>query len=131
MKKIGIMMMMLLIASFAGMAQSGGQQRNFDPEEMAKTQTAQIKEKCKLDAAQEKKVHDLLLTNGKKIQVEREKMMAAGGPPSDEMRAKMQKIRDEQNAEMKKILTAEQYVQYEKYLEERRAQRQQGGGGPR
>ena len=34
-------MMVLLIASFAGMAQGGGQQRNFDPEEMAKNQTAQ------------------------------------------------------------------------------------------
>ena len=32
---------------------------------------------------------------------------------------------------MKKILTADQYVKYEKYLEERRAARQQGGGGPR
>jgi Spy/CpxP family protein refolding chaperone len=47
------------------------------------------------------------------------------------MRAKMTKIRDEQNKEMKKILTADQYVKYEKYLEERRAARQQGGGGPR
>jgi hypothetical protein len=33
---------------------------------------------------------------------------------------------------MKKILSADQYVKYEKYLEERRAARQQqGGGGPR
>ena len=119
------------MASFAGMAQGGGQQRNFDPEEMAKRQTAEIKEKCGLDAAQEKKVHDLLLTNGKKMQAEREKMMSSGGGPNEEMRAKMQKMRDEQNAEMKKILTADQFVKYEKYLEERRAQRQQGSGGPR
>ena len=122
-------MMVLMMATFAGMAQGGGQQRNFDPEEMAKRQTAQIKEKCGLDAAQEKKVHELLLTNSKKMQAEREKIMGAGGPPSEDMRAKMQKMRDDQNTEMKKILTAEQYKSYEKYLEERRAQR--GGGGPR
>ena len=66
-------MMVLLIASFAGMAQGGGQQRNFDPEEMAKNQTAQIKEKCGLDAAQEKKVHDLLLTNGKRCRLNAKK----------------------------------------------------------
>lgn len=129
MKRIGILMMVLLMATFAGMAQGGGQQRNFDPEEMAKRQTAQIKEACGLDAAQEKKVHELLLTSGKKMRAEREKMMGAGGPPSEDMRAKMQKMRDDQNAEMKKILTADQYKKYEKYLEERRAQR--GGGGPR
>ena len=122
-------MMVLMMAAFAGIAQGGGQQRNFDPEEMAKTQTAQIKEKCSLNATQEKQVHELLLTNGKKIQAEREKMMAAGDQPTEETRAKMRKIRDDQNAEMKKILTADQYKNYEKYLEERRAQR--GGGGPR
>jgi periplasmic protein CpxP/Spy len=53
--------------------------------------------------------------------------MQGGGGPSDEMRAKMTKVRDDQNKEMKKILTADQYVKYEKYLEERRAQRQGGG----
>lgn len=128
MKKIGILLMMFVMASFLGIAQNsgGGQQRS--PEERAKSETATIKEKCGLDAAQEKKVYDLVLANGKKLQQEREKMMGSGGGPNEEMRAKMQKMRDEQNAEMKKILTAEQYIKYEKYLEERRAQRQGGGG---
>lgn len=128
MKKLGILLLVVMMTSFAGMAQRGGQQRNFDPEEMAKRQTAEIKEKCGLDAAQEKKVHDLLLANGKKMQQEREKMTNSGGGQGEEMRAKMTKMRDEQNAEIKKILTAEQYKKYEKYLEERRSQRQGGGG---
>jgi hypothetical protein len=130
MKKTGILVLMILMISFAGMSQNsgGGQQRS--PEERAKSETATIKEKCGLDASQEKKVYDLLLANGKKMQQEREKMTNSGGGPSDEMREKMTKMREELNNEMKKILTADQYTKYEKYLEERRAQRQ-GGGGPR
>jgi hypothetical protein len=128
MRKIGILLMMFVMASFMGIAQNseGGQQRS--PEERAKSETATIKEKCGLDASQEKKVYDLLLANGKKMQQERENMTNSGGGPSDEMREKMKKMRDELNKEMKKILTAEQYIKYEKYLEERRAQRQGGGG---
>ena len=75
-------------------------------------------------------MYDLNLETGKKMAKMREEMQGGGGP-SDEMRAKMTKIRDDQSKEMKKILTADQYVKYEKYLEERRAARQQGGGGPR
>ena len=43
----------------------------------------------------------------------------------------MMKIRDEQNKEMKKILSAEQYKKYENYLEERRANMRQRGGDRR
>jgi Spy/CpxP family protein refolding chaperone len=129
MKKSGILMLVIMMISFAGMAQNrgGGQQRS--PEERAKSETATIKEKCGLDTAQEKKVYDLILANGKKTAKMREEMMSGGGPSGD-MREKTTKMREEQNAEIKKILTAEQYKKYEKYLEERRAQRQ-GGGGPR
>ena len=127
MKRIGFIMAALLFSTMVSMAQNW---QNATPEEMAKRQTDQIKEKCGLDKEQEKKVYDLSLETGKKMAKMREEMQGGGGP-SDEMRAKMTKIRDEQNKEMKKILTADQYVKYEKYLEERRAARQQGGGGPR
>jgi Spy/CpxP family protein refolding chaperone len=123
-------MLMVLMTSLVGMSQNSGGGQQKSPEERAKSETATIKEKCGLDATQEKKVYDLLLVNGKKMQQEREKMTNSGSGPSDEMRAKMTKMRDELNNEMKKIMTAEQYKKYEKYLEERRAQRQ-GGGGPR
>lgn len=129
MKKIGILMMVLVMATFFANAQNwgggGGQQREFNPEEMAKRQTAEIKEKCGLNADQEKKVYELNLASGKKMAKMREEMMAAGGPPSDDMREKMRKMREDQNAEMKKILTADQYTKYQAYQEERRKQRQQ------
>lgn len=98
------------------------------PEEMAKRQTEQIKEKCGLDKDQEKKVYDLSLKSSKEMAKLRSEMQGGGGP-NDAMREKMTKMREDQNKEMKKILSADQYVKYEKYLEERRAQR--GGGGNR
>lgn len=126
MKKIGFLMVALLLGSMISMAQNW---QNTTPEERAKQQTEQIKEKCGLNKDQENKVYELNLETSKKIAKMRDEMQGGGGP-SDEMREKMTKIRDEQNKEMKKILTADQYVKYEKYLEERRAARQ-GGGGPR
>lgn len=127
MKKIGFLLIALMMGTMAGMAQNW---QSATPEEMAKRQTDQIKEKCGLDKDQEKKVYDLSLKSGKEMAKMREEMQGGGGP-SDEMRAKMTKIRDDQNKEMKKILTADQYVKYEKYLEERRAARQQQQGGNR
>ena len=128
MKKIGFLMIAMLLGTIVSMGQNW---QSATPEEMAQRQTDQIKEKCGLDKGQEKKVYDLSLKSGKEMAKLREEMQNAGGP-NDEMRAKMTKIRDGQNAEMKKILSADQYVKYEKYLEERRAARQQqGGGGPR
>lgn len=124
MKKIGFLLIALLMGTMISVAQNW---QSATPEEMAKRQTDQIKEKCGLDKDQEKKVYDLSLKSGKEMAKIREGMQGGGGP-SDEMRTKMAKTRDDQNKEMKKILTADQYVKYEKYLEERRAARQQGGG---
>ncbi len=124
MKRIGFLLFALLFGTMVSMGQNW---QNATPEEMAKRQTDQIKEKCGLDKAQEKKVYDLNLETSKKMAKMRDEMISAGGP-NEEMRAKMGKIRDEQNAEMKKILNADQYKKYEQYLEERRQARQQGGG---
>jgi hypothetical protein len=121
MKKIGFLLIALIMGTIVGTAQNW---QNATPEEMAKRQTDQIKEKCGLDKAQEKKVYDLQLESSKKMAKMREEMQ---GGDRDSMRDKMAKMREDQNKEMKKILTAEQYVKYEKYLEERRAARQGGG----
>jgi periplasmic protein CpxP/Spy len=123
MKKIGFLMIALLLGVMVSFGQNW---QSATPEEMAKRQTEQIKEKCGLDKAQEKKVYDLSLESSKQMAKLRSEMQGGGGP-SDAMREKMTKMREEQNKEMKKILTADQYVKYEKYLEERRAARQGGG----
>lgn len=127
MKKIGFLLIAILLGTTFSMAQPGGQRMS--PEERAKQQTAELKETLGLDKAQEKKVYDLNVESGKKMAKMREEM--GGGGFSDEMREKMMAMREETNKEMKKILTADQYKKYEKYLEERRARRGQGGGGNR
>lgn len=126
MKKIGFLLFAILFGTVISMAQPGGQRMS--PEERAKTQTAELKEKLGLDKAQEKKVYDLNLQAGKDMAKMRESMQSGD---REGMREKMTKMREDQNKEMKKILTEDQYKKYEKYLEERRAQRGQGGGGNR
>lgn len=73
-----------------------------------------------------------------KMQIERQKMMNAGGPPSSQsdreaMRAKMMKMRDDRNAEYENILTPEQYKQFtdmqEQRMREMREQRQRMNQG--
>ena len=126
MKKIGLFLMAVLFGTSLSMAQPGGQ-RSFNPEEMAKRQTAELKEALSLNADQEKKVYDINLETSKKMSAMREKMQA-GGNGMEGMREKMTQIRAEQDKKMKEILTADQWAKYQKYQEERRARRMQGGG---
>lgn len=127
MKKLMFLFFAVLLGATVSMAQNRDGQRSMNPEDMAKRQTAELKEKLGLDKAQEKKVYDLNLESGKKMAKMREGMQSGGGD-REAMREKFTTMREEQNKEMKKILTADQYKKYEKYLEERRAQRGQGGG---
>lgn len=122
---------MILVAVFLGTtliyAQPGGDQRNFDPEAMAKRQTEQLKEVLGLNKSQEKSVYDLNLETSKQMRTLREQ--SSGN--FEGMREKMTKIREKQNEKMKEILTAEQWTKYQKYLEERRQQRGQRRPSPR
>lgn len=117
MKKIGVILMSLLLVAVVATAQPG--QRNFDPEEMAKRQTEQIKEAVGLDEKQEKQVYDLNLETGKKMRALREENQ---GGDFEGMREKLTELRVEQDKKMKEILTGDQWEKYQKYQEERRAQ---------
>ena len=59
-----------------------------------------------------------------KMQIERQKMMSAGGPPPEgdrqAMRDKMMKMRDDRNMEYEKVLTPEQYKKFIEIQEQRR-----------
>ena len=127
MKKLGLLFMIVVLGTTISMAQNRSGQGNYDPEETAKKQTEALKKELDLNKDQETKVYDLNLKAANKIDGYRKEMQSGGGD-RDAMRAKFRKMRDEQNKEMKKILTDEQYKKYEKYLEERRAQRQGRGG---
>jgi hypothetical protein len=117
MKKIGTTLILLSLITAMSMAQP----RDFDPEQFAKSQTAQLKEELDLNDDQEKKVYEVNLESIKKMSELREKMRDGGGG-FEGMREKMMEIREEQNKKMKEILTEDQWTKYEKYLEERRSQ---------
>lgn len=115
MKKMGIVLMLLMLMAVTGFAQPG--QRNMNPEEMAKRRTEQIKEAVGLNEKQEKQVYELHLESGKKMNAMRDEMQEGG---IEGMREKMTELRTEQDKKMKAILTADQWKKYEKYQEERR-----------
>lgn len=126
MKKLGLLMMIVLLGTTITIAQNRGG-RDFNPEDMAKRQTEELKKACDLDETQETKVYDLNLKSAKEMS----EMRKDGGGDREAMREKMGEMRKTQNAEMKKILSDDQYEKYEKYLEERRKQRGGGQGGGR
>ena len=125
MKKIGIILCVLLFVSTVSIAQNRGGQRNMDPKERAKQTTERLKEALDLNKEQEKKVYEINLKGNEKMMEARREMQESGGG-FEGMREKMGKLREEQNKEMKKILTDKQWKKYEKYLEEMRARRGQG-----
>ena len=127
MKKLGILLMVMVLGTTMSFAQNRGGQRNFDPKERAKETTATLKEKLDLKKDQEKKVYDLSLESNNKM-AEMRKDMQATGRGFEGMRDKMTKMREEQNKKMKAILSEAQYKKYEKYLEEQRTRRGQGRG---
>ena len=81
----------------------------------------------KLTDEQHKKVLAVELDFYNKRQIERRKMMSAGGPPADReaMREKMMKMRDERNAEYEAVLTPEQYEKFIEIQEQRRSEMRQ------
>jgi len=119
MKKLGFLLIVLILGTTVSIAQDRGGQRNFDPEEMAKRQTENLKEALDLNKDQEKTVYELNLKTGKEMA----KMREEAGGDREAMRDKFMEMREKQNKEMKKILTDSQWTKYEKYLEERRNRR--------
>jgi len=80
-----------------------------------------------MDKALEKKVHDLNLKYAKKSQELRGggNFMDMSDAQREKMRAQMTAQQEEKDKEMKKILSADQYKQYEKYRAEARQRMQQ------
>lgn len=125
MKKI-ILTLVAVIMTVGMMAQ---QRREFNPETMAQRQAQNIKEACQLNDEQYTKIYNLLLDNNMKMQAARDSIRNAGGDFRQSFdREKMRKANEEQQNAIKAILTDDQKVAYDKYVEEIRQRRQ---GGPR
>jgi hypothetical protein len=121
------------------LAAQGGPGRGFQmTEEDIKERVESTAKTLKMDDDQHKKALAVEMDFYNKMQIERQKMMNAGGPPADReaMRNKMMQMRDERNAAYKNILSTDQYDQFiemqEQRMREMREQRQQmdsGGDG--
>ena len=114
-----------LFFSLTACAQPQGPRGNFSPEDMAKRQTEMIQKATGIDDATAKKVQEINLKYSKIIRDMREK-----SDDREAMREEMGKIREKRDAEIKALLTDEQYKKYQAQQEEMRKNRQ-GGGGPR
>lgn len=113
----------LMITTVFGQPQNRG---NFTPEDMAKRQTERLKTATGCDEATASKVEALYLKYAKEMVAIREKTT-----DRDAMREQFKTMREKQDAELKKILTADQFAKYQAAMEEMRKNMQNGGGGPR
>jgi hypothetical protein len=124
--------------------QRGGGQR-MSPEEQVKQRVETVKKEVKLTEKQEKEV-TTLFTDTQKKRAEMFQNRQGGGGNWEANREKFQKLQDEENAAMKKILTEEQNKTYTAFLEKQRKEMEErmrsrgqgqgqgrpgGGGGPR
>ena len=129
MKRLAFLLVAVLIGTTVAMAQNRGGQRQFDPEEMAKRQTEQFKTELELNDTQTEKMEKVLLKSYNEMTTLRQEM--TGEEDRTKMREKMTEWRANQQKELKKILTDEQFAKYEKLMEERRANRRGRPGGGR
>ena len=94
-------------------------------------QQAKLYAELGLSDAQKTKMEEIQKSTRQTMQAMRAESRDGGDRTA--MREKMQAIRKAETEEVKKIMTAEQFTKYEKFLEERRGQRGgrggRGGGG--
>ncbi|MBK9165952.1 MAG: hypothetical protein IPM24_00640 [Bryobacterales bacterium] len=99
-----------------------------DGSRFAERQLAQMKESLNLTADQEARLKPILEDSAKRTLAVREKHGGAGeGRPSREAMQEMMKVRQETDAKISEVLTAEQKEKFEKQREEMR-QRGFGAG---
>ena len=126
-RKLFLVSSFIWMMVFTACAQSPqGGRPNFTPEDMAKRQTEMIKQAAGLDDAATAKVDAINLKYAKEQATLREKT------PDREARREPQKaLNDKRDAELKTVLTADQFAKVQAANEEMRKNRQGGGGGPR
>lgn len=98
---------------------------NFDPQAMVDRQIEDMDETLDLSDDQEDQIRDIMEENFENMAAMREEMQNSGGG-FEGMREQMQKVREEQDAKMKEVLSEEQWEKYQVMQEERRQMRGQG-----
>lgn len=103
----------LLIAPAIASAQGADEIRNSNPEERAEMQTEWMKETLSLDSGAAAAVHEINLKYAKKNQT----AMESSGSRRNKLRS-LKKLSSEKDAELEKVLSAEQFRTYKKKKDE-------------
>ena len=131
MKKILFAAVALIFSvSMFAQAPQRGERREFKPEEMATRMADGMKKEFNLNDEQYKSVYNLYLKRGEEMKARREKGQQSQQVDREARREEMKKSQEALNAELQKILTTEQYSQYEEMLKKQQQQRR-GQGNPR
>ena len=125
MKKIGFLIVALLLTSGMAMAQGPRNGKKMDPKERAERMTERMAKEYSLNEAQKKDLLEANMALTEKMANRAEDKKAE----REELRKEMQNNRDAYDAKLKKILTEEQYAAYSKKQAER--QKKMGDRGPR
>lgn len=130
MKKILFAAVALIFSvSMFAQAPQRGERREFKPEEMATRMADGMKKEFNLNDEQYKSVYNLYLKRGEEMKARRDKGQQGQQVDREARREEMKKNQEAMNAELKKILTPEQYTKYEEML--KKQQQRRGQGGPR
>lgn len=130
MKKILFAAVALIFSvSMFAQAPQRGERREFKPEEMATRMADGMKKELNLNDEQYKSVYNLYLKRGEEMKARRDKGQQGQQVDREARREEMKKNQEAMNAELKKILTPEQYTKYEEM--QKKQQQHRGQGGPR
>lgn len=126
-RTIGLALLVSLFSMNLAAQGPGGQGRGFQmTEDDIKENAANTAKTLGLTDEQGKKVLAIDMDFFNKMQIERQKMMSAGGPPAsgdrEAMREKFTKMRNDRNAQYEAVLTPDQYTKYIETQEQRRSE---------
>ena len=128
-KTMGLTLLISLGAlNITAQGPGGGPGRGFQmTEEDIQERVDQISKTLELNDEEQKKALSAEMDFYNKMQIERQKMRNAGGPPADReaMREKMMKMRDDRNAAWEEFLSPEQYKKFIELEEQRRSEMRQ------
>jgi len=126
-KLMGPVFLASLLAMNISAQGQGGQGRGQMTEEDIRERSERTAETLGLNEEQQKKILVIDMDFYNKMQIERQKMRNAGGPPPDreEMRSKMMKMRDDRNLQYEEVLTADQYKKFIERQEQRQNEMRQ------
>jgi periplasmic protein CpxP/Spy len=127
MKKYILLIAFAVTATFAAMAQPGGNFQRRTPEERLKPIHEKIDSAFKLEAAKLKQVDEVFLESFKEQDKKMEEIRASGTMDREVMMAARQELMDARDKKLKAILTEEQMKIFKDQIEP--SLRPQRGGG--